>query len=360
MKKILSIILVISFLAVSVVAEGQQEAATGADVSATNETGAEVEEDNDGDHIGRIAAENKYYIIDEPGTIESLDSAEYKMLINLEDYSPETLWALMKEAAAETGVTIEESDEPMKRNYRDVQYIDSEYGMVSNFGYVLRYRQKWDEYVAPGSTANEHDDKYDITIKFRDSDLSKSLAVSLSVGDEFADIGKKPEMEADISPFGIKYSWAIKVKPKLKDFGEFSDLFESSISSYARLYPDLLEIGLPSDTVIEPVGGLTILEEKVEPAMMTLSCGAEMEVAFSMFFMDGKELVCEASFDFDTEYEVTEADGNTVEKKLTLEDFKQAEAFYKVILTKYDNKLNFGWSKTKFVYDKLFPDAAME
>ena len=360
MNKIFLIILVLSFLTVSIFANGQQESTTEpeSNTSTTEETIADS--DSDDEHIGTIAAKNSYYVIEDSATFEELDSVEFKMLINLEDYSPELLWDLMKEAAAETGVTIEEEDEPMKRKYRDVQYIDSEFGMVSNLGYVLRYRQKWDEFVAPGSAENEHDSKFDVTIKFRDSDLAKALDIPLSVGAEFEDIEKKPEMEADISPFGIKYSWAIKVKPKLKDFGEFSDLFEPSLSSYARLYPDLLNIGLSADTVIGPVGDLTVLEEKVEPAIMTLSCGAPMEVAFSVFFMNGEELVSEASFDFDVEYETVDADGNEVEKKMTFEDFKEAEAFYKAILIKYDNKLNFGWSKTKYVYDTLFLDATEE
>lgn len=321
----------------------------------------EVEEKADeADNRGKIAASNSYYVIDDSETIESLDSAEYKMLINLDDYNPELLWELMKEAAAETGVTIEEEDDPMKRKFRRIRYMDSEFGMMNNFGYVLRFRQKFEEYVALGSSDNVNDDKYDVTIKFRDSDLQKSLSIPLSVGDEFEEIEKKPEMEADISPYGIKYSWAIKVKPKVKDFGEFDDLFEPSLESYARLYPDLLDIGLPAETVIEPVGGLTILEEKIEPAILVLSCGAEMEVAFSKFFMDGKELVAEASFDFDTEYEIKDEDGDEVEKTMTLEDFKQTEAFYKSILEKYNDRIDFGWSKTKFVYDTLFPEVAEE
>jgi len=354
MKKLFLMILIGFSLTAYIAAEGQQDEPVEAD------TNVEVKAEDESEHIGTIAAENSYYVINDSETFDTLDSVEFKMLINMDDYSPEQLWDLMKEAAAETGVVIEEEDEPMKRKYRDVQYIDSEFGMVSNFGYVLRYRQKWDEFTALGSADNEHDSKYDITIKFRDSDLAKSLSIPLSVGAEFDDIKKKPEMEADISPFGIKYSWAIKVKPKLKDFGEFSDLFEPTLESYARLYPNLLNIGLPADLVIEPVGGLTILEEKVEPAIMKLSCGAPMEVAFSMFFMNGEELVSEASYDFDTVYDVIDADGNEVEKEMTFEDFKQAEAFYKAVLIKYDNKLNFGWSKTKFVYDTLFPEATEE
>jgi hypothetical protein len=355
MKKLLYLVLAAIIFSACATAPAEKEIAVGEVVDPEA-----VEEPEESENIGKIAAENNYYILPDTATVEALDSTEYKMLINLADYSPELLWELMKEAAAETGVTIHEEDEPMKRKYREVQYIDNEFGMMSNFGYVLRYRQKFEDFVALGSSDNVHDSKYDVTIKFRDSDLQKSLSIPLSVGEKFADIEKGPEMEADISPFGIKYSWAIKVKPKVKDWGEFSDLFDSSIESYSELYPALLDIGLPADTVINPVGGLTILEEKVEPAIMVLSCGAEMEVAFSKFFMDGVELVSEASFDFDTEYEVKDADGNEVEKKMTLEDFKQTEAFYKAILVRYNERLNFGWSKTKFVYDTLFPDATVE
>ena len=309
---------------------------------------------------GSIHAQNKYFVIDDAAVAEKLDSVEYKMLINLEDYSPELLWELMKEAAVETGVEIQESDEPMKRNYRRVEYLDSEYGMLKNFGYILRFRHAYDEYEGVDSPANEDDSKYDITIKFRDGDIEKSYNTPLSVGSAFAAIETSPELEADISPYGIKYSRAIKVKPKVKDFGPFADLFEPTLASYATLFPNLLDVGLPVDTVISRVGGLTILEEKVEPAVLVLDCGVEMEVAFSQFYMDGEVLVAEASFDFGTVYETRDAAGNEVEVKMTVEDLRQTEAFYKAILERYDERLNFGWSKTTFVYDTLFPDVGAE
>ncbi|MBB6482175.1 membrane lipoprotein lipid attachment site-containing protein [Spirochaeta isovalerica] len=316
--------------------------------------------EDEAENRGILAAEKGYYLLDDERIVEKLDSAEYKMLINLEDYSPEILWDLMKEAAAETGVVIEEFEEPMKRNYRDIQYLDTDYGMVKNLGYILRYRFPWDVYEGPGAAANERDSKYDITIKVRDSDMNKAISVPLSVGEEFADIEKSPELEADISPYGMKFAWAIKVKPKTKDFGPFEDLFEPTLESFSRLYPQVLNTGLPPETVIGPVAGKTILEEKVEPALMFLSCGTEMEVAFSTFFMDGEKLVTEASFDFDTVFDKVDENGNEVEYKMTLEDFRQVEEFYKVILQKYNNRIDFGWSKTQFVYDTLFPDASAE
>jgi len=300
-----------------------------------------------------VHAQNSYFIIDDQAVIDKLDTAEYKMLINLDDYEPAVLWDLMKTAAEENGIDIEESDEPLKPRYRDVQYIDSDYGMLNNMGYILRHRFKYDNFVEAGSPDNEMDSKYDITIKFRDSDLDKSLASTLSVGSAFEDIAKKPEMEADISPYGIKYSHSIKVKPKVKDYGLFVDLFEPVLSSYAALYPDLLDIGLDADIEVRPVGGLTVLEEKIEPAVFTLDCGAEMEVAFSVFFIEGEPLVAEVSYDFDLEYDVKDSDGNEEEKKMALEDFDQVEAFYRSLLNSYDEKLNFGWSKTNFVFDSL-------
>ena len=185
--------------------------------------------------------------------------------------------------------------------------------MVNNFGYTLRYRQKYDEFAGIGSADNVMDSKYDITIKFRDPDLEKSLSTSLSVGAEFDSIAKKPEMEADISPYGIIYTNSIKVKPKVKDFGPFADLFEPTLESYATLYPELPGLTLPADSTIAPVAGLTILEEKVEPGILVLEGGAEMEVAFSVFYMNGEALVSEISFDFDTEYDVKDDAGNKTE-----------------------------------------------
>ncbi|MCK5152872.1 MAG: membrane lipoprotein lipid attachment site-containing protein [Spirochaetales bacterium] len=343
MKKLFLILLAIAVLAACATAPEQTDTAEEAVV--VEETASESSES--------IHAKNSYFVINDPSVVEKLDSVEYKMLINLEDYEPEVLWALMIEAATENNVKVEEEDNPMKRRYRNVEYIDSEYGMLNNFGYILRHRHKFDEFVAIGSSDNVMDDKFDITIKFRDADLAKSLSIPLSVGSAFDDISKNPEMEADISPYGIKYSWAIKVKPKVKDYVSFADMFDPSLDSYAALYPHLLDIGLPADTIVEPVGGLTVLEEKIEPAILVLDCGAEMEVAFSTFFIDGEALVAEVSYDFDTEYKVKDSEGNKIEKKMTLEDLKQAESFYKSILEKYNERLNFGWSKTNFVFDSL-------
>ena len=302
---------------------------------------------------GSIHAQNSYFVIDDQAVYDKLDTAEFKMLINLEDYEPEVLWNLLKEAAAENNVSIEEAEEPLKKRYRKVLYLDSQYGMLNNLGYILRHRHKFDNFVSENSSENEMDSKYDITLKFRDSDLAKSDSTSISIGPAFEKIKKDSEIEADISPYGIKYSKSIKVKPKVKDYGQFSDLFEPDLESYAALYPELLEIGLPADTDINPVGGITVIEEKIEPAILKLSCGAEMEVAFSTFFIKGNALVAEVSYDFDLEYKVKDSDGNKIKKRLSLEEFKQAENFYRSILVKYDDKLNFGWSKTNFVFDSL-------
>ena len=343
MKKLFLIMLAIAFLAAC--ATAPEQTVTEEDVVVVEESSSE--------NSGSTHAQNSYFVIDDPAVVEQLDSVEYKMLINLEDYKPEELWALVKEAAAENSVEVEEEDDPLEPNYRIVEYLDSEYGMVHNFGYTLRHRQKYDEFVSEGSSDNVWDDKFDITIKFRDDKLAKAFTAPLSVGPAFEEISKNPEMEADISPYGIKYSWAIKVKPKVEDYVSFADMFEPTLSSYAELYPHLLDIGLSSDTVIEPVGGLTILEAKIEPAILILDCGAEMEIAFSTFFIEGEALVSEVSYDFDTEYKVKDSDGNKIEKKMSLEDLKQAESFYKSILGKFGERLNFGWSKTNFVYDSL-------
>ncbi len=61
---------------------------------------------------GSVHAENSYFVIDEQAVYDKLDTVEFKMLINLEDYEPEVLWNLLKEAAAENNVAVEEEDEP--------------------------------------------------------------------------------------------------------------------------------------------------------------------------------------------------------------------------------------------------------
>ena len=302
---------------------------------------------------GSIHAKNSYFVIDDPAVYDKLDTAEYKMLINLEDYEPELLWSLMKEAAEENNIEVEESEDPMEIGYRKVLYLDSEYGMLHNLGYTLRHRHPYDKFVTYNSQDNIPDSKYDITLKFRDADIKKVDSTPITMGPKFEKYKKDSEIEADISPYGIKFSKSIKIKPKVKDLGQFADLFEPKLGSYAELYPELLDIGLPADTAINPVGGITVIEEKIEPAVLTLSCGAEMEVAFSTFFINGDALVSEASYDFDLDYKIKDSDGNKVKKRLTLEEFKQAENFYKSVLNKYDEKLNFGWSKTNYVFDSL-------
>ncbi len=335
-------IILAALLVISACSTAPVQSDTSAAVSAEVETEADAP-----------ITKESYYILTDPAVVEAFDSAEYKMLINLETYlsdgSISDMWEMMKDSAAETGIIIEEEDDPLQPHYRDIQYLDTEYGMVNNFGYTLRYRQKIEEFVAEGSAENVMDSKYDITIKFRGPDLAESLSTPLSVGGDFDSIAKSPEMEADISPYGIVYTNSIKVKPKVKDFGEFADLFDPTLASYATLYPELLDIPLDAESTIGPVGGLTVLEEKIEPAILVLSCGAEMEVAFSVFYMNGEPLVSEVSFDFDTEY------GD--DKKMNIDDFRQVEAFYTSLLGKYSDRLDFGWSKTKFVYDTLFPNA---
>ncbi len=70
-----------------------------------------------------------YYILTDPAVVEALDSAEYKMLINLEaflsDGAIQEMWDMMKDSAADTGIMVEEEDDPMKSKYRDIQYLDT-------------------------------------------------------------------------------------------------------------------------------------------------------------------------------------------------------------------------------------------
>ena len=311
-----------------------------------------------GEHSG--SRENSSYIIDQKSTIEILNSAEYKILINHKDYSPELLWALMTDGADETGIAIQKKDEPMKRDYYSVQYLDSEDGGLFNLGYVLRYRQGWDKFTALGSSDNEQSRKYDITFKFRDSDLNRVLSLPVSMAREPEGREATSELQADISPYGVYYSRSIKVKLKEKDFGKFSSLFESTVSSYAELFPHLLNIGLLPQTAINPVGGLTIIEERVKPGTLVLSCGVELEVVFTRFLLNGEELVAEASFSFTTEYEMRDENGNKVRNKMSLEDFKEVEGFFRTILNSYGEKVNSRWSKTNSVYEAYFPQNGEE
>ncbi|MCK5675141.1 MAG: hypothetical protein KAH95_17305 [Spirochaetales bacterium] len=296
--------------------------------------------------------------VDVPHVLENLDSAEYKIIINLEDYDPALLWEIMREAADKEDIRFEQTDDPMEPGYRQIQYIDSDSAEIyRGKGYVVRYRQKFDDYFGTENPLNELDEKYDITLKYGHNDFSVSEAIPMFVGERFIDLNvgfekDEAEIEADISPAGIKYTKSLKVKEKVEEYGaEFADLFEPTIESYATLYPQLLEIGLDSDiNPIGPIGGKTLLETKIEPGVLLLKNGLEMEVALSLFQLDGEDLAAEVSFDFDTEYE--NKDGADV--KMTAEDFAEIEEFYRTLLLRYNHRIGSGSSKTALTYAAVF------
>jgi hypothetical protein len=290
------------------------------------------------------------YQVGEPAVLEKLDSVEYKILINpalLEDESGfRAIWDILTKTATQQGIAVETEEKPFKLGYRNIQYLDTGNLELREKGYSLRYRQKYKSFSGFGNGDNKLGNKYDVTLKYRNSDKAISLATPLSVGNKrFAKESKKPELEADITPGGIIFSNAIKLKLKEDKQGTFAELFDYSISKkkgYATMFPELEELNMVGKAII-PVADTTIVEAKAEPGKLVFKTGSTPEVAISLFNnTEGEKIVGEVSFDFDI-----------VGKKhtVTFEELKQIEAYYTALIENLGDKISAGTTKTAYVYN---------
>jgi len=289
------------------------------------------------------------YQFSEPGLLKNLDSVEYKILLIpalLKDESGfRAIWDVLNKTAVQQGIAVEMEDKPFKLSYRNIQYLDTENLELRGRGYTLRYRQKYKKFTGFGNAGSKLGTKYDVTLKYRDSDKAASLASQISVGNQrFAEETKKPELEADVTAGGIIFSHAIKLKLKENRHGTFADLFDSSISGkkgYATMFPELAKLNMLGKA-ITPVADATIVEAKSEPGKLVFMNNIKPEVAISIFNnTEGEKIVGEVSFDFDIAGK---------KHTVTFEELKQIEAYYTALRENLGEKISTGTTKTAYVY----------
>ncbi|MEN8200514.1 MAG: hypothetical protein ABFR63_10635, partial [Thermodesulfobacteriota bacterium] len=287
---------------------------------------------------GPVAAS---YQLESDDVLVDLTSVEYKVLINPELLKDKAgyqgIWDLLIDTASQQGISVK-SEEKLKIKHRNIQYLDTGNLELRKHGYTLRYRQKYKDFAGFGDDANKLGEKYDVTLKYRSGDKAKALDSGIAV-DSNRFKGKKPELEADITPKGIIYSHAAKVKLKEGKKGSFAKLFDYSVKGakgYATMYPLLAELDLNGNYIV-PVADITVVEAKMEPGFLLFKEGVEPEVAISKFYdAEGQPFVGEVSFDFDIE-----GDKHTV----TFAELKQIEAYYTALLTNLGDKVYEGTTK---------------
>lgn len=291
----------------------------------------------------------KLYQFEDETVLTNLDSVEYKILLKPELLTDTSgygsIWSILEQVAQQQNITTELEKEPFKIGYRNIQYLDTGNLELRSKGYTLRYRQKYNTFAGFKDPTNKLGEKYDVTLKYRNSDQENSLQTVLSVGKKrFAKEQKEPELEADITSKGIIYSRAIKLKLKEKKHGTFANLFDYSINTekgYATMFPELSKLKMHGTAII-PVADTTIIEAKVEPGKLVFSKNLKPEVAISLFYNSfGNPIVAEVSFDFDIE-----------EKKHTVsfDELKQIEGFYTALLQNLGDDISTGTTKTAYVY----------
>ena len=220
------------------------------------------------------------------------NSRELKILLDADffknrDDGFRDLWSIVKEVADEQGVETEPSDKKFKQKRRQVLFLDTKDFAIRKTGYVLRKRVKYKK------KNKKLAKKMEYTLKFRSEDMVKSAKADISS----TDYGAKSEFEEDmgysaesVDKFKRKFSKRNKIKTR--------DNPGSTIKDFAEIFPVLKELGIPEQTVLEPVNGITIDEWRVSPGILDFGSGLIAKADITLWYdRSGKPLIAEFSFD---------------------------------------------------------------
>ncbi len=228
--------------------------------------------------------------------LTKLNSREYKILLKPELFvnrqeAYKKVWEIAKSLADSLGIEVRESRQPFREQRRKVYFLDTPDHDLRKHGYVLRVRVKYN--------GNKPRKEYNLTLKYRSTDLQKSAQADITVA--LKGYKTKAKFEADITPIKdslgtMRFIYSKSVKVKKLDFSP-----GNTIGDYAKIFPVLGKLGVPLDKKLEIVNGFIVDERKVSPGMFVFGGGINGMVDITTWYEFGdtsSPFVAEFSYDF--------------------------------------------------------------
>ena len=261
-----------------------------------------------------------------------LSSREYKILLKPENFKDMEegigkFWKSVKKLAKEEGFDVDSTYSDKGEEARFVTYLDTPDFALNKLGYALRRRQKHEF-----KTGEDRGKKYELTLKYRNSDVNISSGKDVSPADS---LDGSVKFEDDIVAGGntIKSVYSKSGKVELKEETG------NSIEDYMDIFPGLKEIGLSPDSQLQKVNNKKIEEYKAELGEIDFG-GVKGEASLSVWYNQGedkKPVIGEFSFSYDID---------------DSENKDKINNFVRAIQREFSSSIADGITKTELIYGK--------
>ncbi len=221
-------------------------------------------------------------------------SREFKFLVDPKFFANgreagfKMVWEKVKAAGAKNGFTLVDGKKGLKEAASTKEYFDTPDFKLRKAGYVVRVSTKY----AAGKPAYP----FTLTVKEMAPDnLYRILGSKRAIAKGYK-FQAANEENISISANGslngyIESAWEVKLKPE--------EIGARTLGDFGKLFPDLLTVGLPADTRLEPK---TAFGYKVAPGILKLDGGVEVEIEMEGWAAswDGPVYLGEVSFSLDS------------------------------------------------------------
>lgn len=263
--------------------------------------------------IGAQAADSKYLFERNKAQfgdhINKVESRSYKFLAAVPEGKDAKgvvteLLAAVKKAAADNNFAFKERKKGEEWRFSEKWYYDTPNRDLYKKGYVIRENYRFDEGAGPDP------DKFVLTVKeMSPNDLMRLVNSKLGPVPGSDSLVKFEENISltDAGQLQSYFETAIGSKVKREDLGQ------RTLGDYAKLYPELANLGVPLDTKLEPVKGYSV-QLKYGGFILADGSKADGDIEVWTETPGGKPYVAEIAFD-------GEGYGASVEHMKAEEDF---------------------------------------
>ncbi|MEQ8221121.1 MAG: hypothetical protein ABRQ37_02380 [Candidatus Eremiobacterota bacterium] len=261
-----------------------------------------------------------------------LSSREYKILLKPENFEDMEkgigkFWKTVKKLAREEGFEVDSTYSDESGDPRFVTYLDTPDFALNKLGYTLRRRQKHEF-----KSGEDRGKKYELTLKYRNSDVNISSGKDVSPAEAFEGSVK---FEDDIVAGGT----AIKNVYSKSGTVELKEETGNSLEDYMEIFPGLKETGLSPESQLGKVNNKKIEEYKAELGEIDFG-GVTGKASLSVWYNQGKDkkpVIGEFSFSYDI---------NDSENKDKINNFVRA------MQRELSSSIADGITKTELIYGK--------